>query len=149
MADFQASAVIAKPVDLVFSYMVNLGDSPEYMKAVVETNKITDGSIGVGTKYQETRKVRGKKAVAEIEFLSFEENVSYKTRSNSNGLIVDYEYEFSEVEEGTQVQFKAKLHVKGLMMKLTKRMLVNILRAEDGDHLQRVKANLEEDSITE
>ncbi|MGP7816982.1 SRPBCC family protein [Niallia sp. 01092] len=149
MTDFQASAVIAKPVDLVFSYMVNLRNAPEYMKAVVETNKITDGSIGVGTKYQETRKVRGKKAVAEIEFLSFEENVSYKTRSNSNGLIVDYEYEFSEVEEGTKVQFKAKLHVKGLMMKLTKRMLVNILRAEDGDHLQRVKANLEEDSITE
>ncbi|MFT8321397.1 MAG: SRPBCC family protein [Bacillus sp. (in: firmicutes)] len=147
MADFQANIIIAEPVELVFAYMANLGNAPEYMKNVEETHKITEGTLAIGTKYQEIRKVRGKKAVAEIEFLSFEENISYITRSNSNGLIVDYEYEFSEVEEGTQVQFKANLHVKGFMMKLTKRMLVNILRAEDGDHLERVKKNLEEDVV--
>ncbi|WP_445488967.1 SRPBCC family protein [Niallia sp. 03133] len=145
MADFQANVIIAKPVELVFAYMANLGNAPEYMRNVEETHKITEGPIEIGTKYQEIRKVRGKKAVSEIEYLSFEENVSYKTRSNSNGLIVDYEYEFSEIDEGTQVQFKAVLHVKGFMMKLTKRMLVNILRAEDGDHLERVKKSLEED----
>ncbi|MCT2344290.1 SRPBCC family protein [Niallia taxi] len=143
MADFRASVIITEPVDVVFAYFANMSYAPEYMSNVEETEKLTDGPVGVGTKYRELRKVRGKNATAEIEYLAYEKNVAIKRRSNSNGLLVDYDYRFAEIQEGTQVEFEGKVHVKGLMMRLTKRVLVNIIKTEDGDHVQRAKELLE------
>ncbi|GKU83731.1 SRPBCC family protein [Niallia sp. NCCP-28] len=145
MADFQANVIIAEPVEIVFSYMANLKNAPVYMDKVKETTKLTEGPIGKGTKYQEIRIVRGKEAVAEIEFLYYEENKTYTTRSHSNGLLVDYHYRFTEIAEGTKVEFTAKVHVAGFWMRLTKRLLINILKGEDGDHLHQVKVNLEKE----
>ncbi|PKG22556.1 SRPBCC family protein [Niallia nealsonii] len=148
MADFQANVIIAEPVEVVFSYMSNLENASDYMDNVKKTTKLTEGPIGIGAKYQEIRIVRGKEAVAEIEFLSYEENKTYTTRSHSNGLLVDYHYRFTEIAEGTKVEFTAKVQVTGFWMKLTKRFLINILKGEDGDHLHQVKVNFEkEDTI--
>ncbi|MEY8741472.1 hypothetical protein AB9M62_18510 [Bacillales bacterium AN1005] len=61
MADFRASVIITEPVDVVFAYFANMSYAPEYMSNVEETEKLTDGPVGVGTKYRELRKVRGKK----------------------------------------------------------------------------------------
>lgn len=145
MADFRASVIIMEPLDVVFDYFANMNNASEYMSNVEATEKRTEGPIAKGTIYKEIRKVRGKTAVAEVEYLAYEENVAFKRRSNSNGLLVDYDYRFSEIAEGTQVEFEGKVHVKGLMMRLTKRMLVNIIKSEDGDHVQKAKENLEKE----
>ncbi|WP_141430917.1 SRPBCC family protein [Bacillus sp. 03113] len=143
MADFRSSIIIKKPLQEVFQYMVDMENATEVMVNVVEVEKITEGPIGAGTKYLETRSIRGKKAKAEIEYTQFEENQSYTASSEVNGLEVTYYYQFHEVEEGTHVEFEANIHTTGLFMKLTKPFIVNIIRKEDGNHLQYVKEALE------
>jgi len=147
MADFQADVIIAEPIEVVFSYMAHLENAPDYMDKVTETIKLAEAPIGIGTKYQEIRIVRNKKVVSEIEFLAYEENKRYTTRSYSNGLMVDYDYRFTEIGEGTKVEFTANVHVTGFWMRLTKRLLINILKGEDGDHLHQVKMNLENEDV--
>ncbi|UII55825.1 SRPBCC family protein [Cytobacillus spongiae] len=143
MADFQSSVIIHKPIHEVFDYMTNLQNMPEIMPNVVHAELTTGGTIEKGSTYVETRRVRGREVNAEVEFIEFEKEKTYTTKSITNGLVVLYRYDFDAIEEGTQVQFQATVETKGFMMKLTKRFLVNILKSEDGNQLRYVKDDLE------
>lgn len=143
MADFNASVIICEPVEEVFAYFADMGNAPEYMNKVESTEKQTDEPIGIGTKYKEIRNVRGNKVYAEIEYLAYEENVGFIRRSSSNGLTVDYAYHFSEIPEGTQVEFEGTVLVKGIKMLLMRNFLVKMVKSEDGDHVHNAKEVLE------
>lgn len=143
MADFNASVIICEPVEEVFAYFADMGNAPEYMNKVESTEKQTDEPIGIGTKYKEIRNVRGNKVYAEIEYLAYEENVGFTRRSSSNGLTVDYAYHFSEIPEGTQVEFEGTVLVKGIKMLLMRNFLVKMVKSEDGDHVHNAKEVLE------
>ena len=143
MADFQASVIICEPIEEVFAYFADMANAPQYMSKVESIEMVTNGPVGLGTKYKEIRKVRGNLIGAEVEYLIYKENANLKRRSISNGLTVDYEYTFSEIQEGTQVEFEGTLILKGLKMRLMKRMLVNMIKSEDGDHVQNAKEELE------
>lgn len=143
MADFRSSEIIHKPVHEVFDYMVSMENVPELMPFVVKVEKQTEGEIGKGTKFFETRMVRGKKINADIEIIDFEKDKTYTTRSNANGLITEYKYNFHEIEEGTQVEMEANVKTSGLVAKLTKRFIVNIVKKEDGSQLQYLKEMME------
>ncbi|CAM3628691.1 SRPBCC family protein [Cytobacillus oceanisediminis] len=143
MADFRSSEIINKPVHEVFNYMVTMENAPELMPYVVKVEKQTEGEIGRGTKFIETRMVRGKNIKADVEIIDFEKDKTYTTRSNANGLITEYKYAFHEIEEGTQVEMEANVKTSGLVAKLTKRFIVNIVKQEDGSQLQYLKEMLE------
>ncbi|MEK4909637.1 SRPBCC family protein [Niallia sp. FSL M8-0099] len=144
MADFNASVIICEPIEEVFAYFADMANASEYMNKVVSTEKLTNEPIGVGTKYKEIRNVRGNTVSTEIEYLTFDKNIGFLRRSSSNGLIVDYAYRFSEIPEGTQVEFEGTVHVKGLKMLLMRKFLVKMVKSEDNDHVQNAKEVLEE-----
>jgi regulator of replication initiation timing len=144
MADFRSSAMIERPVHEVFDYMTDFEkNASELLPNVVKVEKITEGPVGEGTKFLETRNIRGKEATSEIEVIKFERNKAYSVKSESNGLVVIYHYVFHEIEEGTQVEFEAEIQTTGLFMKLTKPMLVKMIKQEDGDQLKYLKEEME------
>ncbi|MBP2243224.1 carbon monoxide dehydrogenase subunit G [Cytobacillus eiseniae] len=145
MADFRSSVIIQKPIDEVFNYMSGMENVHEVMPIVVKMEKLTDGEIGAGTKFKETRLVRGKNVYAEVEYVQYEQNRSFTSRSNSNGLIVEYKYMFHEIEEGTQVEFEAFIKTTGLRMRLSKPMIVKMIKREDGYQLENLKNMLEKE----
>ncbi|WP_223703018.1 SRPBCC family protein [Sutcliffiella deserti] len=146
MADIQNKIVIEKPVEEVFSFASNLENSSKIMANVVEIEKLTDGPINVGSRYKETREIRGRTASSTIEFTEYTPNKSYAVKSEANGLKVVYYYNFQTVPEGTKVEFKGDIYTSGLVMKLTKPIIRRILKKEDADHLKHLKRVLEEGS---
>ncbi|PLR79090.1 hypothetical protein CU633_02205 [Bacillus sp. V3-13] len=144
MADFQTSITIDKPLNEVFAFMVNLENSPEFMPNVIKSEKITDGPTSAGTKYLETRYISGRETQAEVVFTGFKENRSYTVNSETNGFGVIFHYTFQEVDEATRVELTATIETTGLMMKLTKPLLVKMIKREDGNQLQYLKDVLEE-----
>ena len=144
MADFHASVIICEPIEEVFAYFADMANASAYMNKVISAEKLTEEPIGVGTKYKEIRNVRGNRVYAEIEYLTFDKNKAFTRRSSSNGLMVDYAYRFSEIPEGTQVEFEGTVHVKGLKMLLMRKFLVKMVKSEDNDHVQNAKEALEE-----
>ncbi|WP_257988241.1 MULTISPECIES: SRPBCC family protein [Bacillus] len=144
MADFQTSITIDKPLNEVFAFMVNLENSPDFMPNLIKSEKITDGPISAGTKYLETRYISGRQTVAEVVFTEFNENRSYTVKSETNGLGVVFDYNFQEVDEATRIEFAATIETSGFIMKLTKPLLVKMIKREDGNQLQYLKDILEE-----
>ncbi|MBS4190009.1 SRPBCC family protein [Bacillus sp. FJAT-49705] len=145
MADFRSSVIIHKPVKEVFDYIASMENTSEIMPNVVKMEKLTEGPIGKGTKFKETRSVRGNTVNADVEMVEYEQDKLFKTRSNSNGLIVEYTYIFHEIKEGTQVELDASVKTSGLRMRLTKYFIVKMVKREDGFQLDYLKEMLEDE----
>lgn len=147
MPDFQSSVIVKKPVQAVFQYIASMKNTHELMPAVVKVEKQTDGEIKQGTKFVETRMVGGREVQAEMEILEYTEKQSFCTSTNSNGLITEYHYRFHEVEEGTQVDLEAYVKTSGLRMKLTRPILVKMMKREDGNQLINLKDMLDAEEV--
>jgi len=105
--------------------------------------KLTDGPIGVGTRYQETRLMDGKEQTAELEIVAFDNGSRYSVRDETQGIETIYEYDFRPENDGTRIHLTCHINARGLK-KAVVPVVVNILKREDGDHLQRLRSALEE-----
>lgn len=150
MPDIQDSVIISKPVEEVFSYAANMDNATNIMQNVVAIEKLTEGPLQVGTKFKETREIRGRQASSIIEFIEFLPNERYVVQSEANGLKVVYHYDFKPtVDGGTKVHFQGDIHTSGIVMKLTKPIIRKILKKEDGDHLSQLKKLMEGTAVEE
>mgnify|MGYP005831450779 CR=1 FL=1 len=150
MPDIQDSVIISKSVEEVFSFAANMDNSTKIMQNVVAIEKLTEGPIQVGTRFKETREIRGRQASSIIEFIEFLPNERYVVKSEANGLKVIYHYDFKPtVDGGTKVHFQGDIHTSGFVMKLTKPIIRKILKKEDGDHLSQLKRVLEGNAVEE
>jgi carbon monoxide dehydrogenase subunit G len=145
MADFRSSVVIHRPVEEVFHYVVSMENVHELMPNVVKMEKQTEGPLKAGTIFLETRLISGRNIQAEVEMTEYTENQSFATKTNSNGLITEYKYHFHPVEEGTQVDLEAHITTTGLKMRLTKPILVKMIKREDGSQLVYLKEMFEQE----
>ena len=144
MADLQDTVEINKPLEEVFAFFTNIDNSPEVMSNVTKVEKLTDGPLQVGSKFEETRVIRGREATAVIEVVEFDAPNRYGVKSESNGLTVTYHYYFrSTLDNTTKVSFEGKIKTSGLRMLLSKPVIRKILQKEDGEHLWTLKEVLE------
>jgi carbon monoxide dehydrogenase subunit G len=147
MADFRASEMIHRPIEEVFSYLSNLENAPNLLPFVVDMEKLSNGPVGNGSRFLETRLVRRRRIQAEVQITEFQCPSAFTSKSISNGVEILYHYTFSEIEEGTQVEMEAEVKTAGLLSFLTKKQLVKIIKNEDGGQLQKLKEVLETEVV--
>ena len=137
------AAIVKKPLPVVFSYLASMENMHELMINVVKMEKTTAGPIDVGTKFIESRNLRGNIVKADVEVIEYEENKRFAIRSNSNGLITEYYYTFDEVQEGTQVVMKGFITFTTFRMKFFKKYLIRTISKEDGYQMYYLKEMLD------
>ena len=147
MVDFRASEMIHRPIEEVFSFLSNLENAPNLLPFVVGMEKLSNGPVGHGSCFLETRLVRRRRIQAEVEITEFHRPTAFTFKNISNGVEILYHYTFSPIEEGTQVEMEAEVKTEGLLSFLTKKQLVKIIKNEDGGQLQKLKEVLEKEEI--
>jgi polyketide cyclase/dehydrase/lipid transport protein len=60
VATFENTVLIARPIEDVFAFLSDLENIPKWNYAIVETRKISEGPVGVGTTYHQVRSVPGR-----------------------------------------------------------------------------------------
>lgn len=140
---FTGKTTIDCPISEVFDFISDLRNGPKMNEDILSVEKLTEGPIGVGSKFKETKVIRGRNTEAMIEVVLFEANKAFSAQSEVNGLKVTYHYQLSEGNNGTIVKFQCELKTSGLIMTLTKPLIAKILKKEDGDHLTYVRRALE------
>jgi hypothetical protein len=73
------------PVHEVFEVCTDLRNAADRVNAIKKLEVLTEGPIGLGTRFRETRVMMGKEATEEMEFTSFEPNRSYTVEAESCG----------------------------------------------------------------
>ena len=142
MNGFQFTEHIARSTADVFEVLSNPARAMDFLDNITGSTKLTDGPIGVGTKFRETRVVHGKEATADLLVSAYEPSTHVGISTEAEGIKVEYHYHLSPEDGGTRLKWTCQLEASGLR-KMMLPMVAGIMKKEDGDHLQKLKAYLE------
>ena len=142
MSGFRMSEWIAYPPKEVFDFITDSNNAPKVVASVQSMVKLTEGPVRVGTRFRETRVMNGKEHQAELEVVSFGQNLAYAMKNVKEGIETIYRYNFQPESNGTRVDLVCEVKAGGFK-KLMLPLVVSILKKEDGDHLQRLKKAIE------
>jgi uncharacterized protein YndB with AHSA1/START domain len=134
MPAITCTTTINAPPDRVFAVFADLRNADKNVKGIKKIEVLTDGPIGKGTRFRETRAMFGREQTETMEVTDFQPPRSYTVEANSCGCLCRSQFEFRPEGAGTAVQmnfqttpltFFAKLMspLMGLMAKTCKKMI--------------------------
>ncbi|RAZ81517.1 SRPBCC family protein [Planococcus halotolerans] len=142
---FKESVYIDAPVETVFAIITDFEQAPKIMDNVIKAEKLTEGTLQVGTQIKETRNVRANEIVTVLHVIEFIPNQKYTVKSESGGMTVIYQYQFLANENGTTVDFTGSIKSKGLKNAFIRPFFEKILKKEDENHLVRLREYIEQE----
>lgn len=100
------SLTIDRPVDEVFDFVADARNVLKWLPVAVERRKLTDGPIGLGTRFEGTDRIGRRTVTHTQEIVGFEPGRSVTTHISEpwNG---DYEIRLEPADEGTRLTIKA------------------------------------------
>ena len=100
------SITIDRPVDEVFAFVSDARNVLEWLPGARERRKVTDGPIGVGTRFEATDHIAGRVIEYTQEIIGFEQDRQLTTRISApwNG---DFEIRVEPTDEGTLLMVDA------------------------------------------
>lgn len=85
MAAITVSRSVAAPQGVLFETMADLDNADERIESVTSVDILTDGPIGVGTKWKETRIMLGKEVTETLSITEFQPPSHYVVETESHG----------------------------------------------------------------
>ena len=146
MTRTRLTRTINAPVDRVFA---TVADPVNYTKAVPEITKVeflTDQRTGVGTRFLETREMRGREAATELEVTEYVKGEHVRIVSKAGGTVWDSVFTVTPAGDGRGTRLDLVMEARPcrllahVFVPLTKRIVAG---AVAGD-MDAVKAYLED-----
>lgn len=107
--------VIERPIEEVFDFVADERNEPKYNPEMTVAEKVTDGAVGVGTKFHSMTAGRGGPAEMTIEFTQFDRpRRIVETTHVSDVMVIDGELRFEPVAGGTKMTWLWDLHPRGI-----------------------------------
>lgn len=85
MPSVTVSRTIQASAEEVFDASTDIHSWAEVVPAITQIEPLTEGPVGVGTRFRETRVMWGREATEEMEFLEFERPGRYVLGAESHG----------------------------------------------------------------
>ena len=106
MAKFEMSEVINRPVEEVFRHVTDLDSYPKWHSSIVDTRRITDGPIGVGSKWTEVFRIMGIRAQTILEITEYEPNSRVVFQGTTLGPVEpNFVINFDQAQGATKVSY--------------------------------------------
>ncbi|QEG35548.1 SRPBCC family protein [Bythopirellula goksoeyrii] len=85
MSKFSLSTHIAAPPEIVFPLLSDLEHAADNISGIDQIEVLTDGPMGAGTRFRETRTTFGKQTTEEMVVTAFDEPHGYTVECDSSG----------------------------------------------------------------
>lgn len=111
MSGFTVKTKIGASPEEVFAAFADLDRAAERISGITGIERLTDGPVGAGTRWRETRVMMGHEATEEMEFTAFDPGCGYTVEAESRGTRYSTEFLFRQADGyGTEVtvRFEAK-----------------------------------------
>jgi uncharacterized protein YndB with AHSA1/START domain len=114
MIKLKEEIFIDRPVEEVFTFLTTLENIPKW-QAALSSHVITEGPMGVGTRFEESFKMMGRTVDVECEITEYEHPRKLGWKSTSSDVIAfDSRWLFDSANSGTNVRFAGESSLKGV-----------------------------------
>ena len=112
MATFENTVMIARPIEDVFAFLSDLENIPKWNYAIVETRKISEGPVGVGTTYHQVRSVPSR-SEERLEITTYDPPRQLEIRGQLGPFRSRLFYALDTIPEGTRVTNTVEVELRG------------------------------------
>jgi uncharacterized protein YndB with AHSA1/START domain len=138
----EASALIDRPVEEVFSYSTDIGNLALWAGPVTEATQTSEGSLGVGTTSTRVTQLLGRRFESDYEVTEYQPNSRYAAKTTSGPVPIVETLSFEGSEAGTKVTIAGELEATGFF-KLAEPVLTRITRRQIENDVATLKELLE------
>jgi len=132
MAEVSVQRRVAAPPEVVFAVASDLRRASDYVRGIVRLDVLTDGPVGVGTRFRVAREVFGKEVGQELVFTRFDPPRGYRVTCRAQGFDCAFELRLAPSGDGTDAELVLEAKAVGLLGKameaLAKPMLASAAR---------------------
>jgi carbon monoxide dehydrogenase subunit G len=112
VATFENTVMISRPIEEVFGFLSDFENIPKWNYAIVETNKVSQGPVGVGTIYRQIRSVP-RRSEEHFEVTAHNPPRQLEIRGQLGPFPSRLSYVLDAVAEGTRVTNSVELKLRG------------------------------------
>jgi uncharacterized protein YndB with AHSA1/START domain len=112
VATFENTVVIRRPIEEVFAFLSDLENVPKWNYAIVETRKVSEGPVGLGTVYRQVRSVPSR-SEERLEVTAFNPPGRLEIRGQLGPFPSRLSYALDALPEGTRVTNSVELELRG------------------------------------
>jgi uncharacterized protein YndB with AHSA1/START domain len=112
MAAIEGEVVIGRPVDVVFDYVADQRNEPQYNPRMVRAEKITDGPVGRGTVFRSAVASLGRTAEMRIECTAYQRPVLLASTTTMRQADFTVRLLFESVPGGTRMRWSEQVGPK-------------------------------------
>ena len=113
MASIEGQITIGRPVELVFDYVADQTNEPQYNPKMVRAEKETAGPIGKGTRFRSAVRSGGRTAEMLIENTGYDRPRLLTSTTTMKQMDIVYKLKFEPVPDGTRMQWSGEVRPKG------------------------------------
>jgi Polyketide cyclase / dehydrase and lipid transport len=113
MARIEGEIVIGRPVDVVFDYVADQSNEPQYNPQMVRAEKITAGPVGKGTQFRSAVASRGRTAEMLIECTGYDRPALLASTTTMQQAEISYTLTFEPDAAGTRMRWSGQVRPKG------------------------------------
>jgi uncharacterized protein YndB with AHSA1/START domain len=113
MARIDGEIVIDRPVDVVFDYVADQTNEPQYNPQMVRAQKITPGPVGVGTSFRSAVTSKGRTAEMLIEITGYDRPHRLASTTTMQQADISYTLTFEPAISGTRMRWSGQVRPKG------------------------------------
>ena len=142
MATFENTVMISRPIEEVFGFLSDFENVPTWNYAIIETHKVSEGPVGVGTIYQQVRSVPSR-SKERFEVTAYNPPRQLEIQGQLGPFPSRLAYALAAVPEGTRITNAVELELRG-PGRLLGRVAVPRVRDAVAANLQKLKELLEQ-----
>jgi hypothetical protein len=142
MANVNGEILIERPVEEVFDFVADQRNEPIYNPRMQQSEKITDGPIGVGTRFRATARSGRRGVEMLIEVTEFQRPSRFGARTTMSSVDVDGGLTFDPVDGATRMSWSWRVSPRG-PLRLLGPLVARIGRRQERAIWTGLKAQME------
>ncbi|TQV87733.1 SRPBCC family protein [Aliikangiella coralliicola] len=139
MSPIKITRTINSPANIVFNTVADISQFSEAIPHITKVEFLTDQKSGVGTRFIETRLMRGKEASTELEVTEYVENERIRLVTDNHGSVWDTVFTVSQQGEKTELVMIMDSKPYKLIPKLTYPLIKGIIAKAVESDMDSVK----------
>lgn len=144
MSEVRTTRSINAPVDIVFATLAEVDNFSKAVPHITKVEMLSDIRSGVGTRFRETRIMKGREASTELEITEYVANDHVRFVSDAGGTIWDTVFTVKPEGDGTHMEMVMAVKAYKFLAKIFNPLIMGMVRKAIEADMDAVKAYCEQ-----